>query len=83
MLQHENKYSENEVRDLVFLALIHDIGAYKTEEIDNMFLFEEVRPNDHAVYGYLFIKHFILYLSLSVFYSITLMMINLICLTIS
>lgn len=58
MLQHENKYSENEVRDLVFLALIHDIGAYKTEEIDNMFLFEEVRPNDHAVYGYLFIKHF-------------------------
>ena len=58
MLEQENLYTKEEIRDLVFLGLVHDIGAYKTEEIDNIMEFEEKRPNDHAIYGYLFLKHF-------------------------
>ena len=39
------------------LALLHDIGAFKTDEIDNMLSFEEQDVSDHAIYGYLFIKN--------------------------
>lgn len=46
------------IRKLSILALLHDIGAYKTEEIDNMVQFETDRVWEHSVYGYLFIKHF-------------------------
>lgn len=39
------------------LALFHDIGAYKTDEIDEMFSFETKNVWDHAIYGYLFLSH--------------------------
>ena len=41
MLEQENLYTKEEIRDLVFLGLVHDISAYKTEEIDNIMEFEE------------------------------------------
>lgn len=57
LLRSSGKYQEKEIRNYCFLALIHDIGAYKTEEIDNMVHFETGNVWNHSVYGYLFIKH--------------------------
>ena len=45
-----------ERRDLLLLAMLHDIGAYKTEEIDRMLQFETQNIWGHSVYGYLFIR---------------------------
>ena len=44
-------------KHLFLLSLLHDIGAYKTEEIGNMLLFEMQDVQEHAVYGYLFLNH--------------------------
>ncbi len=49
---------ETTLRDYALIALLHDIGAYKTEEINNMVRFESSTVWDHAVYGSLFIKYF-------------------------
>lgn len=43
--------------DLVLAALFHDVGAYKTDEIDGLLSFEREGGWDHAVYGYLFLKN--------------------------
>lgn len=42
---------------LFILCALHDIGAYKTEEIDDMVRFETETVFDHALYGYLFLKN--------------------------
>jgi putative nucleotidyltransferase with HDIG domain len=42
---------------LIILSLLHDVGAYKTEEIDEMVTFDSDRVWSHSVYGYLFLKH--------------------------
>lgn len=47
-----------ELRDLCFLGALHDIGAYKTEEIDRLVQFETSQVWGHSVYGYLFVKYF-------------------------
>ena len=46
------------IRDVCFLALLHDIGAYKTDEISKMLQFDTNDVLAHSVYGYLFIKYF-------------------------
>ena len=51
-------YTEKEMRDICILALYHDIGAYKTEEISRMLEFETRNMQEHSIYGYLFIKYF-------------------------
>ena len=51
-------YTEKEMRDNCILALYHDIGAYKTEEISRMLEFETSNMQEHSIYGYLFIKYF-------------------------
>jgi HD-GYP domain-containing protein (c-di-GMP phosphodiesterase class II) len=43
---------------MLLLCLFHDIGAYKTEEIDRMLEFESNRVHEHSTYGYLFLKYF-------------------------
>ncbi len=42
---------------IFLLSLFHDIGAYKTEEIDRMVTFETVDVDAHSIYGYLFLKY--------------------------
>ncbi len=42
---------------LFLLSVFHDIGAYKTDEIDRMVEFETENVTNHAVYWYLFLKH--------------------------
>ena len=43
--------------DLVLAALFHDVGAYKTDEIDSLLSFEREGGWGHALYGYLFLKN--------------------------
>ncbi len=57
MLQTDGTYRDMDVREICLIASLHDIGAYKTEEIDNMMQFESEEVFDHSVYGYLFLKH--------------------------
>lgn len=55
MLEIQGK-SQKEILDGYILGLLHDIGAYKTEEIDKMIQFETERVYDHSIYGYLIMK---------------------------
>lgn len=57
MMQAEGTYQEKDMQEICIIAALHDIGAYKTEEIDHMMLFESEDVFDHSVYGYLFLKH--------------------------
>lgn len=45
-------------KNLAILALFHDIGAYRTEEIDRMVDFETNTIWEHSIYGYLVFKAF-------------------------
>ncbi|NBK97451.1 MAG: HD domain-containing protein [Erysipelotrichia bacterium] len=56
MLDVCGKYSKKDVQELCMIALLHDIGAYKTEEIDQMVKFESANIWEHSIYGYLFLK---------------------------
>lgn len=57
MAQFEHR-EQLELKNVVLLALFHDIGAYKTEEIDRLLEFETVDAERHSIYGYLFLKNF-------------------------
>ncbi|MXQ74302.1 HD domain-containing protein [Clostridiaceae bacterium DONG20-135] len=46
-----------EIRIASELALMHDIGAFKTDEIDSMLTFDCGASWDHAIYGYVFLKY--------------------------
>jgi len=51
-------YDEEKLRDICVLGLLHDIGAYKTEDINAITKFELENAWNHAIYGYLFLKYF-------------------------
>ncbi|WP_172807721.1 HD-GYP domain-containing protein [Christensenella intestinihominis] len=57
MMRESGEYDEEYEKEIVFITLLHDIGAYKTEEIDRMMEFESANIWDHSIYGYLFLKH--------------------------
>lgn len=58
MLRKMPDISPAQMRDICFLAALHDMGAYKTEEIDRLVQFETKDIWEHSIYGYLFIKNF-------------------------
>jgi len=58
ILKKRNIYTTTQIRDICLLSLIHDIGAYKTEEVHNLISFETGAVWEHSIYGYLFVKHF-------------------------
>ena len=58
LLKSHGGYSQEEIIKLTMLALFHDIGVYKIEERERILDIESEAPREHAVYGYLFIKHF-------------------------
>ena len=58
ILKPQRKFSDQQLRDICMLAMLHDVGAYKTEEIDKMVIFETIDVWDHSIYGYLFLKYF-------------------------
>lgn len=57
MLTCENKYREEELRLLALVGLLHDIGAFREEEIKDMLQLESNRNHQHSIYGYLFMKY--------------------------
>lgn len=58
MLKDDGRFTEEQLRDICMLAMLHDIGAYKTEEIDRMIEYETIEIWDHSIWGYLFLLHF-------------------------
>lgn len=59
MLREEGKYEEFELADIVMVATMHDIGAYKTEagKINDILRYEAKESMAHSMYGYLFFKY--------------------------
>ena len=58
ILQDMPRFDDYELRNICIAALLHDIGAYKTEEIDKMLSFETIDIWEHSIYGALFLKYF-------------------------
>lgn len=58
MLQCTSEYTEQECRDISYVAQFHDVGAYKTEEMARIVKFETEDIWEHSFYGYLFIRYF-------------------------
>lgn len=64
MLLAEGRYTGKDLFMRCFLSALHDIGAYKTEEIDSLTNpamaadFEIRNTLNHSAYGYLFLKEF-------------------------
>jgi HD-GYP domain-containing protein (c-di-GMP phosphodiesterase class II) len=58
VLESRREFDRKELRDICILAMLHDIGAYKTEEIDKMVVFETTDVWNHSIYGYLFLHYF-------------------------
>ena len=56
-LCHAGLFKGKELRDIVMTCFLHDIGAYKTEEIEQLIQFETWDIYQHSVYGYLFLKN--------------------------
>lgn len=46
-----------DMKTLFLTGIFHDIGAYKTDEVDRMIEFETENVWNHSVYGYLFLKY--------------------------
>lgn len=65
IMKADGEYTPKETRNLLTLAVLHDIGAYKTDEIDRMVEFETKNVWNHSIYGYLFFYYFSLYKELS------------------
>ena len=57
ILRHSGLYEGKQLRDIVMTCFLHDIGAYKTEEIEQLVQFETWDIYQHSVYGYLFLRN--------------------------
>lgn len=57
MLSYQGCYERDKILQITITSLLHDIGAYKIEELNNMLLFETRNVWRHSVYGYLFLKY--------------------------
>lgn len=57
MLECKGGYEKFELADFILLASMHDIGAYKTENLKEMVRYECKETIAHATYGYLVFKH--------------------------
>lgn len=59
MLEGKGIYEEFELADIVMVATLHDIGAYKTEAgvLNDMLRYESRDSRAHTIYGYLFFKY--------------------------
>ena len=57
MLECKGGYEKYEIADFILLAVLHDIGAYKTDDVRKRLSFEAKNPLPHSIYGYLFLKY--------------------------
>lgn len=58
MLTDTSYYTKQEKQDIFMLGLLHDIGAYREDEIDSMLSFDMDDPMAHSVFGYLLFQNF-------------------------
>ena len=58
VVESRQQFNTKQLCDICILAMLHDVGAYKTEEIDKMVIFETIDVWEHSIYGYLFLKFF-------------------------
>lgn len=56
MLLAEGKCSKLEMANICLITALHDVGAFKTDEIDDMIKFDVTCSKNHCIYGSLFIK---------------------------
>lgn len=57
MLACQGEYEQYEIADLAILAMLHDFGAYKTDNVHEMMRVELQDPMPHSIYGYLFFRY--------------------------
>ena len=57
MLQDTGQYEDFELADLCMIATLHDIGAYKTDYMQDQLRYESRDYMPHSIYGYLFILY--------------------------
>lgn len=58
MLQRKGNYAPAVLADFFVLAAIHDIGVYKTDNIDNMLNYEFNKYRAHSVFGFLLLSEY-------------------------
>ena len=58
MLEETRRYTPQEKNDIFMLGLLHDIGAYKDNEIDSMLSFDTDESMEHSAFSYLLFKNF-------------------------
>ena len=57
MLEYEGSYNKKQLDRYLLVSLLHDIGAYKTDEIDQMLTFDCGNVWSHSIYGYLYLRY--------------------------
>lgn len=57
MLECKGGYEKYEIADFMLLAVLHDIGAYKTDDVKKPLKYEAKNVLPHSIYGYLFLKY--------------------------
>lgn len=57
MLECRGGYEKFELADFVFLASLHDIGAYRTDKLKDIVQYDCKESRPHAAYGYLVFKY--------------------------
>lgn len=57
LLEYRGVYEKYEIADFMILTMMHDIGAYKTDDVRKQLTYEAKKPLPHSVYGYLFLKY--------------------------
>lgn len=60
MLEKKGSYTEDELVNFFVLAAFHDVGVYKTENIDNMLNYEFNKYRAHSVFGFLLLSEYFL-----------------------
>ncbi len=57
MLQCMDKYEMYELAEFAFLATMHDIGAFRTDDVSDQLTYETKDVMPHSIYGYLFLLY--------------------------
>lgn len=57
MLQCTNRYEMYELAEFAFLATMHDIGAFRTDDVTDQLTYETKDVMPHSIYGYLFLLY--------------------------
>lgn len=58
IFEDKDEISPQEKQDIFMLGLLHDIGAYKEEEIDSLLSFDLQDSMEHSIFGYLLFQTF-------------------------